>query len=119
MGQSRPIGGVRTVSASPRLCCKTQKRGGEKISQFVRRNGFSAIRCLPTSLQRQPVGNQTVHVTPYIVFERTHQRPLEKFARTPKKSFATQSPRSRPSQCRQQTPLPANNGHPLLRATSI
>ena len=34
-----------------------------------------------------------------MVFERTHQRPLEKFAHTPEKSFATQSIQERPNCC--------------------
>jgi hypothetical protein len=40
----------------------------------------------------QPVGNQTVYVTPYIVFERTHQHPWKNLG-TPQKRVLQHSRR--------------------------
>jgi hypothetical protein len=75
MGHFLPRGFVAVVAAVPLIVLQNSKMSGREISQFARRNEFSAIQCLVTSLQRQLVGNHAVHVPPYIVLERTHQRP--------------------------------------------
>jgi hypothetical protein len=73
--------------------------GPKSLTGAGREEGRSTIRCHVTSLKRQPVGNQSVYVrNPLHSFRANTRAPLQKFAHThtPKKSFATQSPRKGP-----------------------
>ena len=43
---------AQPMSASHRLCCKTQKRADDKISRRIRQNGYSAMPWLVKSLRK-------------------------------------------------------------------
>ena len=55
---------VDSTCAFRGLCCKTQKRAGDKISRRIRQNGYSAMPWLVKSLRRLSVRNRINHVTP-------------------------------------------------------